>query len=354
MKNKHLFLIGLLAGMGCLSSTAHDFTATVNGQRIYFNITNKVKATAEVTYKGSIGTAAASEAKGEIEIPARVKHGDAVYDITAIGPKAFSGAKELTGIILPASVTKIGDFAFEGCTQLGKVVFPGGDVALGQGTFFKCASLRDLSFGSDWRTLDLQPYRWSDSLRVVTVPAKVGKVQNLKSLRALQRVEVDVNNAKFSSDDGVLYSKDGRTLYGVPRGYRGRITVKAGTETVTRGAMTDCPEITGIVFPASLKNISFRETSRMAALAEVVFQSEEPLFTAYAGGQGCFLLQVADLAVKIVVPKAAKKTYARRLTVQAGEYAESAAAGSIPYRVADHQLPAVKNIRGVKNFDKYE
>lgn len=354
MKIKHLFLIGLLAGTGALSAIAHDFTATVNGRRIYFNITDKARATAEVTYKGSIGTHAAGEIKGEIEIPARVKHGEVVYEITAVGPKAFSGAEGLTGIILPASVKKIGDFAFEGCTQLSKVVFPGGDVTLGQGTFFKCTALRDLSFGSDWKTLDLQPYRWSDSLRVVTIPAKVGKVQNLKSLKSLQRVEVDVNNTKFRAEEGLLYSKDGRTLYGVPRGHRGRIVIRAGAETVTRGAMADCPGITVIVFPESLKTLSFRETARLAALKEVVFKGAEPINTAYAGGKGRFLLQVANPEVKIVVPKGAKKNYAGRLTVQAGEYAESAAAGSIPYRVADHELPAVKNIQGVKKFDRYE
>lgn len=346
-------LIGIfLLGMAMQPASAHDFTATVNGQKLYFNIIDKTAATAEVTYKGSISEQLAYEVEGEVGIPAKVKHENVVYRITAIGAKAFSGADRLTGVILPSTVTTIGDFAFEGCVNLRKVVFPGNAVTLGQGTFFKCCALRDLSFGSDWKTLDLTPYRWSDSLKVIAIPAKVEKVQNLKSLRALQRVEVDVNNPKFAAADGVLYNKDGKTLYGVPRGYRGMLKIKAGTETVTNGALIDCPEITAIVFPESLKACSFRETSRMSALSEVVFRSCEPLGTAYADGQGVFLLQVANPGVKIVVPKEAKKLYAQRLVVDPGDYAETET--GVAYRVTGSELPAVKNISGIKNFDDYE
>lgn len=354
MKIKNICLIGWMACLGCLPAAAHDFTATVNGQRIYFNITDKVNRTAEVTFKGSIADNPVCEAKGEIEIPASVRHHDAVYSITAIGPKAFSGAGELTGVILPPTVTRIGDFAFEGCPRLGKVVFPGGGVTLGQGTFFKCTALRDLSFGSDWKSIDFAPYRWSDSLRAVSIPAKVTKVQNLKSLRALRRVEVDANNARFSAADGVLYSKDGKTLYGVPRAYKGVLKIRGGVETVTRGSLVDCVGLTVIVFPATLKNLPFRETSRMTSLTEVIFKSTEPLLTATASGRSYFLLQVANPDVTVVVPKEAKKAYVKQWAVDPGEYTEIPAQGNIPYQVSAQQLPAAKNIRGVKNFDKYE
>lgn len=347
-------LIGWLWAIGCLSASAHDFTATVNGQKIYFRITNQAASAAEVTYKGSMADHPVCEVKGDIEIPAKVKHDNVIYKITAIGSKAFSGAGELTGVILPSSLTKIGDFAFEGCANLRKVVFPGNAVTLGQGTFFKCKELKDLSFGSDWKTLDLTPYRWSDSLQVITIPAKVEKVQNLKALKPLQRVEVDANNLKFLSADGLLYSKDGTTLYGVPRGYRGDVKVRPGTETITRGALIDCLEITRLVFPESLETFSFRETSRMSSLAEVVFKSTVPIRTAYASGEGVFLLQVANPKVKIRVPKEARKRYMEQLVLAPGEYFETSLPASPPYKVAGHQLPEVKNISGVKNFDRYE
>lgn len=354
MRKLRLLISMACIGTGVLAATAHDFTATIDGQKVYFNITSKARQTAEVTYKGSIADMRIPETKGVLEIPAKVKHGKVVYSVTKIGPKAFSGATELTGVILPSSVKEIGDFAFEGCTALSKVIFPSGDVKMGQGTFFKCTALKDLSFGSDWETLNLAPYRWSDSLRTVNIPAKVEKVMNLKSVASLRKVDVDANNAKFSAYQGVLYNKDYTILYGVPRSYQGALKIKEGTTTITNGAMTDCLGITLIDIPSSVQTLSFRETSRMSGLEEIVFRGSTPLTTAYHNGQACFLLQVANPSVKINVPKDAKKAYAKQLAVTPGEYTESAEAGNIPYTVGEGSLPQSKNIKGLKNFDDYE
>ena len=344
----------LCIGAGILSAGAHDFTAVVGGQKLYFGITNKTLRTVEVTYQGSIADGHVSEAKGVLEIPAKVRHGNVTYSVTAIGPKAFSHATGLTGVVLPSSVRRIGDFAFEGCVHLGRVMFPAGDVQLGQGTFFRCSALKDLSFGSDWTVLDLSPYRWSDSLRTLTIPAKVEKVLNFKKLTALRDVKADPNNLKFSASGGVLYSKDGKTLYGVPRAYEGVLRVKDGTETITSGALADCAALTTVCFPASVRTLSFRETSGIPGLTEIVFRGEEPPVTAYLSGKGCFLMQVANPSLKIYVPKKAEKRYRELLAAEPGEYAESAEAGSIPYKVSADELPDKKTVKGLKNFDKYE
>ena len=354
MKRLRLLISMVCLGAATLAATAHDFTATIDGQKIYFNITSKAHRTAEVTYKGSIADMRTPEAKGVLEIPAKVKHGKVVYSITKIGAKAFSGETGLTGIVLPSSIKEIGDFAFEGCTALSQVLFPSGDVKMGQGTFFKCSALKDLSFGSDWKTLNLAPYRWSDSLRTVNIPAKVEKVMNLKSIASLCEVNVDANNAKFSAYKGGLYNKDYTILYGVPRSYKGTLKIKEGTTTITSGALIDCLGVTLIDLPASVQTMSFRETSRMSALEEMVFRGEKPLTTAYQNGQACFLLQMANPAVRINVPKDAKKEYSKQLTVTSGEYTESNQTGSIPYMVGEESLPQTKNIKGLKNFDDYE
>lgn len=354
MKKLRLFISMVCLGAATLAATAHDFTATIDGQKVYFNITSKAHRTAEVTYKGSIADMRTPETKGIVEIPAKVRHGKVVYTITKIGPKAFSGETGLTGVVLPSSVKEIGDFAFEGCTALSKVLFPSGDIKMGQGTFFKCSALKALSFGSDWRILNLAPYRWSDSLRTVNIPAKVEKVMNLKAIASLCEVNVDANNSKFSAYQGMLYNKDYTLLYGVPRSYKGVLKIKEGTTSVTLGALIDCLGITLIDVPASVQTLSFRETSRMSALEEIVFRGEKPLTTAYHNGQACFLLQVANPSVRINVPKDAKKEYSKQLVVTPGEYTESIQAGSIPYTVGEESLPQPKNIKGLKNFDDYE
>ena len=76
---------------GCSLVNAHDFSATVDGQKLFFNIKSKTNKTVEVTYNGSISDKKNSEVKGVVEIPAKVKHNNVVYSVVSIGAKSFSG-----------------------------------------------------------------------------------------------------------------------------------------------------------------------------------------------------------------------------------------------------------------------
>lgn len=338
----------LIAGLG---ASAHDFTTTIDGQRLYFEITNKAKRTAAVTYNGSISEKKSNDIAGKIAIPSKVKHDNVVYDITAINPKAFSGAKRLKGIVIPSGVDAIGDFAFENCDSLSSVVFPGNTVSLGQGVFFNCESLKDITIGSDWKSIDFTIFRWSKDLSKINIPAKVEKIQGVKKLKNLKEITVDPNNEKFASHDGLLYSKDGKILYACPRSYSGKVKVEEGTEQITPGALIDCLNISYIDFPSTLVSLSFRETSRMKNLETIVMRPAEPLETAFNGGKGKFLLQVANEKVVIVVLSSSKKAYESALANEAGEYSETPS--GVPYQVSIQEMPTKKNLNGVKNFDKY-
>lgn len=337
--------------MAAFGAGAHDFTATVDGQRLYFDITNKTKKTAAVTYNGSISEKKDVNVSGKVEIPSKVKHDNVVYEVTAINPKAFAGAKQLKGIVIPSGVESIGDFAFEGCDSLTSVVFPGNPVSLGQGVFFKCPSVSHVTIGSDWKSIDFSMFRWSGNLTKINIPAKVEKIQGVKKLPNLKEIIVDSNNGTFSTHDGLLYSKDGKTLYACPRAYTGNVKIQEGTEKVTPGALIDCLEVTLVDFPSSLKELSFRETSRMKKLETIVMRPATPLETAYRDGQGRFLLQVGNEDVSIVILSSSRKAYDSALATEAGEYSETTS--GVPYMVAAQQMPNKKNFKGVKNFDKY-
>ena len=354
MKTLNALLFGVVLATVATTARAHDFSVTLGGSRLYFKVTSKAARTAEVTYKGSITSKTPCEVTGVVEIPSKVRHDSLVYTVNAIAPKAFSGATELTGIVLPSTIVKIGDFAFEGCSSLASVVYPGKQPTLGEGVFFGCTSLRDITFGSDWTVLDLAAYRWSDSLVCIAIPAKVEKLQNMKKLRSLQSVSVDANNQHFSSYGGALYDKAAATLYGVPRGMQGALHVKEGTQTIGAGALIDCLDITIIDLPSTLTSMSFRETSRMKKLEAVVLRGIKAPHTAYTADGPVFLLQVASPDVKVVTSKDAKASVASRMATEAGDYYDNAALEGVPYDVGAGEMVTQKNIKAVKNFNDYE
>lgn len=349
MKHKTA-IIGVLLMIG-LGAKAHDFSATVGGQRLYFDITNKAKRTAAVTFNESISEKKKNNVSGKVEIPSKVKHENVIYEITAINPKAFADAKSLKGITIPAGIETIGDFAFEGCDSLTSIVFPGNVVSIGQGVFFKCPVISDVSIGSDWKSIDFTMFRWSKNLTKINIPAKIEKIQGLKSLKSLTAIAVDPNNENFAAYDGILYSKDGKTLYACPRAYAGEIKIHEGTEKVTIGALIDCVEVTSIDFPTSLQTLSFRETSRMKKLETVLMRPTTPIMAAYIDSKGKLLLQIANENVSIVIPSVSKKKYETAIATEAGEY--SVSTSGVPYMVTEQQIPTKKNFKGTKNFDKY-
>ncbi len=350
MNLKKTISMFLLLAVGSIIH-AHDFAVTSNGQKLYFNITSENKLTVEVSYYGSIKDKKPSYSDGEVLIPAKVKHEGKVYIVKGIGKKAFSGADKLTGITLPSGLEYVDDFAFEGCTSLSRIIFPGNVVTFGEGVFFKCDKIQDVSLGSDWTSVDLQMFRWSNMLNVITIPAKIEKIKNIKSLKYLETIFVDLNNSHFSVYDGALYNKSGETLYGCPRSHKSGLEIKEGTVNITKGALIDCYKLSEVDFPSTLKNMSFMELSRLTGLKNIVFRSLAPVMTADSGSEEVFLLQLAcPEAVKIYVPKKSAKIYKKELINDKGDFVEIG--GDKFIEAKEEMMPSSKSIKGVKKFQK--
>ncbi len=330
----------------------HDLSVTLNGHKIYFNITSEAEKRVEITYCGSIADGQPSWYVGNLTIPAKIRHSNTIYNVTSIGDKAFSGAYELTGVVIPAGVVSIGDFAFEGCTKLNKIVFPDNSVSFGEGVFFKCDKISEVTIGNMWKDVELKMFRWSDSLTSIAIPSSVERIRNMKSLKHLREIYVEADNAKFTSIDGVLYNKAHDVLYGCPRGYEGRLQIAEGTTTITPGALTDCAEVTMIDFPESITTIPFRELRYSQNLARVIFRSPTPVLTATFNGEQLFAIETANPDIEIILPKSAKREYRAIMPVESGEYMEIN--DSIPYQINICSLVSLDNIVWVKDFSKYE
>ena len=66
--------------------------------------------------------------------------------ITAIGPEALSGCKNLDEVVLPERLSAIGDSAFCGCDALLELLLPASVKAIGPSAFAECASLAQVIF----------------------------------------------------------------------------------------------------------------------------------------------------------------------------------------------------------------
>ena len=96
------------------------------------------------------------------------------------------------------------------------------------------------------------------ALESVTLPASLtGPVgQNAFSLcSALTAIAADPENTAYGSADGVLFSKDGKTLIRCPEGKTGTYAIPAGVTDIGDWAFAGCSGLTEITIPAGVTDI---------------------------------------------------------------------------------------------------
>ncbi len=113
---------------------------------------------------------------GNIVIPSTIDYEGTTYNITEIGPSAFSGCSELLTVSIPTSVsyigkwafsnciglmsvemqngvTNIGDYAFNGCSNLPCIVLPNSVTHIGNNSFQDCSNLASITIGNNVKTI---------------------------------------------------------------------------------------------------------------------------------------------------------------------------------------------------------
>ena len=128
--------------------------------------------------------------------------------LKAVGTDAFAGCTGLTEVTIPDSVTAIGDSAFSDCTGLTEMVIPHSVKAIGVGVFKKC--------------------------------------------NRLTKITVDPGNANYMSQNGLLLTRDGRTLV---QGVNGVVEIPSGVTVIGESAFEDYGGLTQVTLPAGVEVI---------------------------------------------------------------------------------------------------
>ena len=132
--------------------------------------------------------------------------------VTTIADSAFSTAGSLINIEIPDSVTSIANSAFVNCHNLSTITIPSSVTSIGEEMFICCQSLIS--------------------------------------------IEVDENNEYYKSMDGVLYSKDGKTLIRYPEGKKDTsFTIPDSVTRIGDSAFESCISLTSIAIPNSVTTI---------------------------------------------------------------------------------------------------
>lgn len=129
----------------------------------------------------------------------------------------FQYCYNLREIVIPKTVTETAHNAFSGCSSLQNITFENGGTALTLGVqiFQNCTSLSSITLPDHLTDIGLYPFDGCSSL---------------------SSINVSDNATNFKSVDGVLYSKDMKTIYAYPPAKIGTTYTLDGVSKIFDGA----------------------------------------------------------------------------------------------------------------------
>ena len=226
--------------------------------------------------------------------------------VTKIGDNAFAFCEELPTIFIPASVTNIGVGVFGGCYALTSIVvdvnntaylsfegvlysqdktlisfpngskptmfnIPTGTISIGERAFEYCRDVQSLSIPSTLQSIGR--YAFSQSgLRQMHIPETITSIGDFafSGCQFLTFISAGAYHTVYTSEGGVLFSKDMKTLVVFPSGKTGSYTVPEPVETIGYGAFSQ-NRLSSINFPSTLKTIGFLSFRLSADLTSITF-----------------------------------------------------------------------------------
>ena len=148
--------------------------------------------------------------QGDLIIPEKVSYNGTDYPVVSIGNGAFANCELLTSIQLPSTVVYIDNYAFRNCKALSTIYLP-----------------KSLQYVERW-TFDGSCF---------------------------SQINVDSNNERYSSVDGVLYDKNVTSIIYFPQKKTGKYTIPSTISTIKANGFIGNISLDELIIPANVTTI---------------------------------------------------------------------------------------------------
>lgn len=277
----HITILMVLAAMlgSTTTARAYDFSApATSNHTLYFNISDSTNHYVTLTNPDQNG----NYIIGDLVVPATVQHGGASWTVRAVGHAAFLNCHGMTSCVLPETIVSIGRYnAFGQCHNMTSITLPASLKGIGQYAFYGCDGLQEVHYTGtaeqwchirfdNWNSnpleqahtlyiggepvVDLVLQEGLDTIRLwaflgcdmrsVSIPRSVRFIENFAFQNCDSLTIVYYNCDSCSDDHG--------GNWGDP-------------------IISNCPNLTTLVFGDSVRNVPSNLLSGTPALATVVF-----------------------------------------------------------------------------------
>lgn len=225
--------------------------------------------------------------------------------VQSIGTSAFSGCSAVATITIGSGVSTIGDYAFAHITNLTSVIIPNTVQSIGSYAFTDCTSLKTVEIGDGIEYLPNGLFSNCTSLESIRISANVTShgtdVSPFKQCTSLKSINIDEGNTNYKSENGNLYTADGKTLIQYALGKEDEeFTIPAEVTTILSGAFENASNLKRIVVSEGITKIGDSMFKNCVGIESIVLSSTVTEIGAYAF-EGCTsltsILLPSDLTV---------------------------------------------------------
>ncbi|MDD4840225.1 MAG: leucine-rich repeat domain-containing protein [Clostridia bacterium] len=205
--------------------------------------------------------------------------------VTKIPNLAFSRCSSLISITIPESLTEIGYCAFWHCSALTSVTIPDSVAIIGESAFSNCTKLAEVIIPKGLTKLNNYIFSGCDSLISIKIPKNIISMNSttFSGCDLLAEILVDAENQNYTSQDGILYSKDKTQIIDVPQGKVGEVVLPTGISSIPEYAFNNCEKITSITIPDSVTTIEAVAFRGCASLSEIIVDANSKYYTMIHG-----------------------------------------------------------------------
>lgn len=254
----------------------------------------------------------------DLEIPDKI---DGIA-VSSIGSMTFEGDSNIKSVSLPKTVKSIGYSAFNNCKNLEEIrvdkdnsaykeqdsvlfsadmktllqfpvgsgaeqyTVPEGVEVISAGAFAECATLKSINLPTTLKEIEFYAFEECVSLESISLPASLEKIGTgaFTECLSLKRISVHESNGHFKSENGILFSADGKSLIQYPENLKIKsYKIPEGVERIMNSAFYDSP-LHSVSFPQSLTRIERYAFSGSANLRTIELPASLSFIGSYAFG----------------------------------------------------------------------
>lgn len=252
--------IGQMAFMNCPSleriNVAEENTAytSLNGVLVNKTMTTLIKCPAKI--------------EGEFIMPDTVK---------TIAQYSFFDCAKLTSVKLSSVLSNIPSFAFANCSSLVEIEIPSAVTDIGESAFSFCSSLENIKIPDKVFYIGASAFANCESVKTVSIGRALVYMGDLvfTGCTSLESFEVAQENTMYSAENGMLLSKNGKTLYVYPNALEEGTKIPETVTKIAPYAFYSCKTVESLTMPQTLAEIAdFAFVS--STVKEIIFTGSAP------------------------------------------------------------------------------